>query len=507
MSTPKNLLSAIAADYDYPGRHNGVNLTANPKMNWLDYHMNRNEIADNIRTYMMESHKQNKFDPLKIRLRQILQRGTAQIPYSLVYHRLAEARTRLFVGSQVMKAPTKFDDQIKLKEPRASVEAVLDIQSVHSSNSTSWEHIQTGDLAADGHKRNSSGGKRVYQGVSFTKAPSLNSLSRDIVQNPPQYEQGEWKPNYDFVTDCNDIDEEEQRNGFYSWLNKLPTKRTIIDISSEAFANGTAVPDGHSGFTVSNIHHPVTPRDMLDNQTSLHWHETSSGYAYNMRNLLYKIKYAESVKENRPYSHVPYLRFVRSEDMEQLTTILLTQAIDKPAGSIGPCLLFVEKILSHCSKADLPFIVAVNPVRSSPDPMSPPTAKEEVMGYAYVKPCAGNDRTLTSKLMGQMEVFVVQEHRRKHVGQSLVDMIFILCGRNYTRIPLNQVACKWHGINDLADAQLKTNRLDKIVCNIAYLSPTEETTKWVTRWLTQVFKFKELDLVPLAEPQSPPVNW
>ncbi|KAJ5673395.1 Acyl-CoA N-acyltransferase [Penicillium longicatenatum] len=101
------------------------------------------------------------------------------------------------------------------------------------------------------------------------------------VRNPMGCYQFVFHPNWGFQTP-EVIEGQDKEWLFHRWLSRLPETAQPQDIFHHAFFDGTASADGGCGFMIQGIHHIETPRDMSDNETRRHWHETAAGYAADM---------------------------------------------------------------------------------------------------------------------------------------------------------------------------------------------------------------------------------
>jgi hypothetical protein len=75
-------------------------------------------------------------------------------------------------------------------------------------------------------------------------------------------------------------EQEAEGDSVCRWLIEKPDM-DVVDINHKAFFDGTACPDGGFSMILPDIRHVPAPRNMSEEQTPLHWHESSAGLMYN----------------------------------------------------------------------------------------------------------------------------------------------------------------------------------------------------------------------------------
>lgn len=103
----------------------------------------------------------------------------------------------------------------------------------------------------------------------------------NIIRNPVLCHQYVFSPNWEYRIP-EKFEGHEKEWLFHRYLSRLPETAKPQDIHHRAFFDGTASADGGYGFMIQGIHHIEAPRDMSDDETRLHWHETAAGHATNM---------------------------------------------------------------------------------------------------------------------------------------------------------------------------------------------------------------------------------
>ncbi|KAI1829466.1 hypothetical protein DTO006G1_9382 [Penicillium roqueforti] len=296
-----------------------------------------------------------------------------------------------------------------------------------------------------------------------------------------------------------DLPNASVREQFRSWWDQLPAG-SRVDIFHVAFFDGTAIPDGQHSMILSDIKHIPTPRNMKDEQTRLHWHETSEGYVYNLGKVNQRrIKKEQEQQEHlrRTAAHrawlalppdskvVPpgiYLRPAEQYDTSSILEIMKWYAQNSALGSKLQSMEAneFEELLQFCRDNNLPFVVAARrpPVRLCRNQIDP------VVGYAYVEfHRHGNS---AEKHMGELHVFVQKGNKNQHIGRALVDMVLSCFDGTYkqsTDYEFDQTGTVQYGAG-------YGHPFTSMVCAIATSAEAEENA-WIKKWLERDFGFKD----------------
>lgn len=297
-----------------------------------------------------------------------------------------------------------------------------------------------------------------------------------------------------------DIPNQNARKQFRSWWDQLPTAYPPVNIYRAAFFDGTAMPDGQCSMILPNIKHIPTPRDMKDELTRSHWHETSAGYVYNMGPVNQKRRKKQQEREEylrrtapyRAWLNLPpeskivppdiYLRPAEMYDASYIIEIMNWYAKNSAlSGDIESVdLSDFEKLLRYCRNLKLPFVVAARRpqerwCRNQIDP---------AIGYAYVD--FHRNGTGADAHMGELQVVIQEDSKKKHVGRALVDMVlscFNVTSKTGTDYQFDQTGTVQYGPG-------YGRPLNTMVCAIA-ASKAGGENNWVKRWLEKDFGFNE----------------
>ncbi|KAJ5288202.1 hypothetical protein N7478_003888 [Penicillium angulare] len=325
------------------------------------------------------------------------------------------------------------------------------------------------------------------------------------VTNPPSYIQHDFNANWYFTPKIN-WNQEGYQVWFWQWLVKIPMQARIIDIYHLPFFDGTCSPDGGYSLMIQDIQHLPTPRDMSDEQTRLHWHETSACYMYN---LDMKLKgQSSNLQNNQPVidrtpndlrevfrqmsnpTHAStYFRPAEIEDIDGLIPIFNWYSKNSTLSPFSKNLegCEIKGILEVCRQANIPFIVAV-----IADGKKGKEAEEKTVGYAYIQDVS--DFT-TGQNIGELHIFVSPEATRKSIGWGLVHMILSIIDTAHTRgCPRYQ----WKPILELPYYQGSMRPLHKLVCLLACPQRKKEHYAWTAEWLKRSFGFEEQGILKAA---------
>ncbi|CAG7974800.1 unnamed protein product [Penicillium salamii] len=294
------------------------------------------------------------------------------------------------------------------------------------------------------------------------------------------------------------------RKQFTNWFNQLPNDPQVVDIFRTSFFDGSAMSDGVSAMFLPDIKHLPTPRNMKDKMTSLHWHETSQGYAYNWSPANQKrIKDEEERKlEQRrmaPFQAwlnlppgskvVPPNIFLRPAEHYDLGTCeeIMQWYTDNSfvSGDLSPMKKKDwEQLLSTCRDAKLPFVVAAMrlPWKYHNEQIDP------AIGFAYVKHHRPNNGADAS--MGELQVFVQDQHKKRHIGRALVHKI-ISCFET----DVHAAETKDYDFDKTGTVQYGpcySESPTTLICVVADTPGPKKENAWVKQWLSKDFGFKEM---------------
>ncbi|KAJ5983309.1 hypothetical protein N7481_005408 [Penicillium waksmanii] len=316
------------------------------------------------------------------------------------------------------------------------------------------------------------------------------------VENPEPYEQHEFKSNWGFWP-SNHYDPTWFREQFFAWVANLPSPGHSVDIFHAAFFDGTASPDGGSAMMIMREKHGICDRVTEDEQTRLHWHETSAGYIWNVRTQMKEQAMIQIRQSRRTMAirgtlgpstqrlhHYLILRPGEPDDAEHLlplfnwyaenTTFVASTTPFTQAG--------IQRLIQNCRDWKLPFIVAVPDRRVEVLERRPD--EPEILGFAYVK--RFNDEPST----GEVRVFVDHTCKKLHIGTGLVDMIMRTCDTRQSPDGYRPYEFKLRENLNYGDGY--QCNLTSLVFAIAYEPSKEGKYRWVRSWLMRRFKFENL---------------
>lgn len=296
-----------------------------------------------------------------------------------------------------------------------------------------------------------------------------------------------------------DLPNASVRKQFRSWWDQLPAGRQV-DIYHVAFFDGTAMPDGQCSMFLPDIKHIPTPRNMKDELTRLHWHETSEGYVYNLGKINQRRRKKEQEQQEhlcrtaayRAWLELPpdskvvppgiYLRPAEQCDASSILEIMnwyaQNSALSGETRSIE--VNDIGELLQFCRENHFPFVVAARrpPERLCRNQIDP------VVGYAYVefhRPGKSAD-----KHIGELHVFVQEGSKKQHIGRALVDMVlscFDVTSGQSNDYEFDQTGTVQYGVG-------YGRPLTAMVCAIATSAEAQENA-WIKKWLERDFGFKD----------------
>ncbi|CAG7940818.1 unnamed protein product [Penicillium nalgiovense] len=297
-----------------------------------------------------------------------------------------------------------------------------------------------------------------------------------------------------------DLPNEIVRKQFRSWWDQLPAGRHV-DIYHVTFFDGTAMPDGESAMFLPDIKHIPTPRDMKDELTSLHWHETSEGYVYNLGKTNKRRKKKEQEEQEhlrrtaayRAWLELPpdskvvppgiYLRPAEECDASSILGIMNWYAENSASSSETRAMEVNDfaELLQYCRENHFPFVVAARrpPERLCRNQIDP------VVGYAYVE--FHRHGKSADNHIGELHVFVQENSKKQHIGRALVDMVlscFDATSRQSDDYEFDQTGTVQYGAG-------YGRPLRAMVCSVATSPEEKEEHAWIKKWLERDFGFKE----------------
>ncbi|KAJ5578523.1 uncharacterized protein N7459_007487 [Penicillium hispanicum] len=325
------------------------------------------------------------------------------------------------------------------------------------------------------------------------------------VSNPKSCPQMEFGPCWNFCPTTT-WNREGYRAWFYRWLDNVPTCCCTVDIFHSAFFDGTASPDGGYSMMVQDIKNLMTPRDLRDKETRLHWHETSSGFMHNMGLYLKSIGRDGNPENeaNEPWASISNLEpksihanaFLRPVEYDDCASLLKTFNWYAERSPLSVEILPMEahdvrEVITTCEQWNLPFIVAVQRKEDN-EGAEWISLSDEILGYAYVKPFA---TTGAEQYVGELQVFMHPSAKKKNIGWALVDMILSIMDVRY---PRGSPRYKFRPSEQHAYVQGSMRTLTTLLCALSYPSSMEESFKWTKEWLKKEFNFEEQGVIKEA---------
>ncbi|KAJ5970369.1 Acyl-CoA N-acyltransferase [Penicillium vulpinum] len=296
-----------------------------------------------------------------------------------------------------------------------------------------------------------------------------------------------------------DLPNADVRKQFRSWWDQLPAGHQV-DIYHVAFFDGTAMPDGRCSMFLPDIKHVPTPRNMKDELTRLHWHETSEGYVYNLGEINKRRKKKEQEQQEhlrrtadyRAWLELPpdskvvppniYLRPAEQYDASSILEIMNWYSQNSASSSETESVKEndFEELLQFCRENNFPFVVAA---RRSPEPLCR-NQIHPVVGYAYAKFHRHGKRADVNT--GELRVFVKEGSKKQHIGRALVDMVlscFTVNSGKSTDYEFDQTGTVQYGPG-------YGRHLTSMLCAIVLSSRAQEHDAWIEKWLERDFGFK-----------------
>lgn len=462
---------------------NGKPLTLAEISRWAD----KNITQDAREHRPCASIRENCLDPEELRKARI---GPGTKIDDLVYRKLAHPRLAAKTEAQESQPETVIpddDDELKMdfdaawKRKRVGTPEYHGQWTAYQASSPMYPKITNGVLSMSSSP----------PGGSYDHQPMPSK-----VKNPEAYEQHDFKSNWGFWP-SNHYDPTWFREQFFKWVANLPSSGHPVDIYHAAFFDGTASPDGGAAMTIMKEKHGICERVTEDEQTRLHWHETSAGYIWNVRTQMkekarIQIRESQRALETRGFlgpgtqrlHHYLLLRPGEPSDAENLLPLFNWYAENTtfvasttPIGQTA-----IQRIIQTCRERNLPFIVAVPDRRVHVHEIRPD--EPEILGFAYVK--RFNDEPAT----GEVRVFVDHTCKKLHIATGLVDMIMRTCD-------INQRPDGYRPYEFIPKGELKYGdgyqcNLSRLVFAIAYDPPKESKYRWIRSWLMRRFKFENL---------------
>ncbi|GAD94345.1 conserved hypothetical protein [Paecilomyces variotii No. 5] len=237
---------------------------------------------------------------------------------------------------------------------------------------------------------------------------------------------------------------EVSRQLFWRWLDSTIEISCPVDIYHKAFFDGTAHTDGERGLFIPDIESHDAEIDMTDEETRLHYNETSTGYILNYKIHLRKeaegnqarirrerAVYLEScLNHEDPNPYVPkaniYLRPAENRDVSGLLELCNWYINNTALCADLETLTRAEMTqrIADCKNEKLPFIVAVE--RNNRHSFE---HRERVLGYALATDYMG--QTTAGRHTVELEVFVSPGSKRLGVARCLMDKLLQVCDPTY----------------------------------------------------------------------------
>ncbi|KAJ5725307.1 Acyl-CoA N-acyltransferase [Penicillium malachiteum] len=328
------------------------------------------------------------------------------------------------------------------------------------------------------------------------------------VSNPPGYVQHDFGCNWHFSS-THSWNREGYLECFWKWLLKIPMQANVVNIYHKPFYDGTAVPDGGYSLMIQDIEHLPTPRDEKDEETRLHWHETSNSFILNMQclemeNMGFRDLQFQALAEKKANKQFPlkgadwqtieafremsnparasaYLRPVKSSDVPALHRIFKWYAANSFVSPYEDPMSqsTVTEIVKRCRKDNLPFIVAVPPDDDKTDNI------EDIVGFAYIRRVSELD---VDKWTGELQVFVSPNATHKHIGWSLIHMILSIVDIKH---PRGSPCYEWKPTLEVPYYQGSMHPMHTLLVVLSHPSNEDKSYDWLREWLQREFKFKE----------------
>lgn len=303
----------------------------------------------------------------------------------------------------------------------------------------------------------------------------------------------------------------QYRNWFYAWLDSTMHICYYADIYHMSFFDGTAHSDGLKGMFIPNIEHPEAKRNLEDEKTNRHCHETVDGYRFNyitqqkkeqvdseIRRREARAQYLAAMRTppssnpNVPKANI-YLRPAEVGDIPELLSLYnwyvanATQCVDATALAEQD----MRQRIDDCKREKLPFIVAVERKSAILNGRIRRDQNENVMGYALATDFMGA-RTI-GRHTAEIEIFVHHTKRDQGVGRCLMDKLLEICDPTY----LGRGGYFFD--SDLEDGGCyspgSSRRLARLVIAISYSEDDPSDYHRVKEWLMRRHRFEEQGLL------------
>ncbi|KAJ5551805.1 hypothetical protein N7461_006503 [Penicillium sp. DV-2018c] len=347
-----------------------------------------------------------------------------------------------------------------------------------------------------------------------------------------------------------DISNSEARKQFRSWWNQLPRTSHVVDIHHIAFFDGRAMPDGVNSMFLPDIKHIPTPRDMKDELTRLHWHETSEGYVYNLREVNQpqigkeekkeKEKEMEEVEEEKVEEEKVEEEKVEEEKVEEEKVeeekveeekveeekVEEEKAEDEEKDAWGNLRSKSKAVppdiyLRPAEMYDASRIVKImNSYVQSSATSSEATTMDETHVENLLQFCQREnfpfivaarrplERSHRKKIhpvvgfayvefhrsgknadeyMGELCVFVNERDKQMHIGRALVDMV-LSCFENR---PTESTDYSFDKSGAVHYGPGYFRPLNIMICTVAMAAEMQQEENWVTKWLERDFGFQK----------------
>ncbi|KAJ5614586.1 hypothetical protein N7528_008240 [Penicillium herquei] len=328
------------------------------------------------------------------------------------------------------------------------------------------------------------------------------------VSNPPGYVQHEFGCNWHFSSSSS-WNREGYLKCFWKWLIRIPMQANVVNIYHKPFYDGTAIPDGGYSLLIQDIEHLPTPRDEKDEETRLHWHETSNSFIFNMQcleieNIGFKDIQFQALAEEKakkqfstkgadwqtieafhemsdPARASAYLRPAELNDIPDLHRIFKWYAANSFVSPYEDPMSqsTVTEIFERCREENLPFIVAVPPDEDNADKIA------GIVGFAYIRMMSELD---VDKGTGELQVFVSPNATRKYIGWALIHMILSIVDIQH---PRGSPRYEWKPTLEIPYYQGSMHPLHTLLVILSHPANDGESSSWIREWLQRDFKFKE----------------
>jgi L-amino acid N-acyltransferase YncA len=293
---------------------------------------------------------------------------------------------------------------------------------------------------------------------------------------------------------------------FRNWLDAMSKPTIAVDMSQQAFLDGSLHSDGVSGMIGMELPDVDTYPDTSPASRE-HRHETAAGYNHNWIQRLRKEEEESRKKARRTTTHTVaavvkepepmrnpnapkaniYLRPVEPKDIPQLVAIFNWHVKN------STCVLELENItedemrghIEECEQEDLPFIVAAELL---PGIRYAENGHKELI-YGYILAVDFTGANTINRFTAELELLVNPATRKQGVGKCLVDKVLDILDPRYSRkggyhfdYPANkrQVYGSCRG-----------RQMAKVLFAVPYPSDKDSEYVWLKSWLVDKFRFEE----------------